>query len=265
MSFYTFIKDALNHERAVARRIDQLDLLNALISERTDKVDSLSDEIKKIEERLAAIKTFYPGLSEEQAVVAYFELLKEKNAKLSEEIALKEAELKQLSEQLGIVQELNKIETTRAMLKERKRQFQEFKKNNVSLRDVIIATYEIDSDKDHTYVDGFVYFSDTTYYVKGEPETGRLYRSIDGARIIGFTSDMKVLLISTNSNTELSINTVPVLWHSLVDVCDMLDVDIRSTVVSFDFIANVRTKFNNAFYFNENSNGKWYLERKKRD
>lgn len=47
MSFYTFIKDALNHERAVARRIDQLDLLNALISERTDKVDSLSDEIKK--------------------------------------------------------------------------------------------------------------------------------------------------------------------------------------------------------------------------
>lgn len=166
---------------------------------------------------------------------------------MSEEIALKEAELKKLSEQLGIVQELDRIETTRTMLEERKRQFQEFRRNNVSLRDVIMAVYKIASDNRRIYIDGFVYFSDTTYYVDGKPETGRLYRSIDGARIIGFTSDMKVRLISTNPNTELSINTVPVLWYSLVDVCDMIGVDITSTVVSFDFITNVRTKFNNAF------------------
>lgn len=247
----------LNHKKTVDGRFEQLELLDALITERTIKSESLKA-------RIAEIGYFYPGLEEDEAVTKYFADVKTESSKLDAEIAQKREELKQITEQLGILGEMDSIFKQRAKLQEEKRSFQEFRKNNVSLRDAVIAVYKIAS-YDRKYIDGFVYFSDTTYSVNGEPKTERLYRSIDGARIIGFTSDMKVHLISTNPNTELSINTVPVLWFPLVDVCDMLSVDLTSTVVSFDFIANVTTKFNNAFYFNENSKGKWYLERKKRN
>lgn len=251
----SLIKDALNHKKAEARRFEQLELLDKLICERAEKADSLSGELEELEERLAHIRAFYPGLDEEQATLKYFESLKNESARLSDEITKKEAELNQISERLGIMQELDNIAKARAKLEEEKRSFQEFKNSNIRVRDVIICLYDVGIRE--LIVDAFIYFANGTYVANnGDEQECRLYQDMSGNRIVGFSKDMKESLAPT---IDFSINTFAEAWFQFIDVYTMVELYPAGTFVKPEFISSVVKSIINDFTFAENK-----LQRKKR-
>lgn len=252
----SLIKDVLNHKNAEARRFEQLELLDKLICERADKADSLSGELEELEERLTHIRTFYPGLDEEQATLKYFESLKEESAKLRDEITKKEAELNQISERLGIMQELDNIAKARSRLEEEKKSFQEFKNSNIRVRDVIICLYDVGIRE--LIVGAFIYFANGTYIANNRDEQEcRLYQDMSGNRVAGFSKDMKESLAPT---IDFSINTFAKAWFPFIDVYTMVGLYPSGKFVKPEFISSVVESIINDFTFAENK-----LQREKRN
>ncbi len=216
MNFFEYF---FNHKKTVERMFDQLDALNNIIAERTQNAEVLGEQLKNLETRITEIMTNYPELSEEEAIKKYFTTLKEENGSLEADIASKKTELESLRKKLKILSNLSNINAERKKLEADVASLKKYKSKHIKPEDVIIAFYQV--KEAFACCNAFVYCDDTTYTDKEDEQEypGKIYKSLNGNRIIGFTYDFKTPLFTSVPDGNNDINTSPRLWFSFTDIC----------------------------------------------
>lgn len=199
----SFIRDFFNHEKAVERRIKQLEALNDLIEERKKEASDAEAQVLELEDRIAQIKAMYPGLSADESVQKYFELKREQ---------------KQMLEQISLEREA---------LKKEKEDLVKYKNSFINVEDIIFAVYTMNNGD--IIANAFIYVGDTDYADKDDRDDkgnkkiykAKYYKSISGDRIIGLNLKLDKSLISTTGETYdgYVINTNPDVWFTFTDIC----------------------------------------------
>lgn len=228
----SFISYFFNHKRTVDRMFQQLEALNETLEERRARVDLLNSQAEELEARIREIMSKYPDLNEEEALKKYFETLKSENDSLKSDIAIKKQTLASLERRLGIMNNLADLMSERRKLETQVQTLKDYKKEHIRPGDVLIAFYQ--QKDDFACCSPFVYYGDTEYtsckdedkpYEERKKYPGKRYKSLDGSRLIGFSYDMKITLITTELSGEDDINTSPSIWFTLADVCQEIGSD----------------------------------------
>lgn len=220
----SLLGDYLNHNDAVRFRIEQLESLNSVISERKEQAYEAGEELRGLEARIKEAKTMFPGITEVEAWKKYTESLKQQNQILESDIVSKRKELADLLAKLGIAVELEKINAEKEKLKQEIALLEEYKSSLIKVEDVIFAVYTLPNGE--LIANAFVYIQDTIYDHKGTEYKGKHYKSIIGNRVIGLTYKRDKSLIDSNEGIKkekITINTALDLWFDFEDVCIMLD------------------------------------------
>jgi len=219
----SFIGDYFSHKNAVKGRIEQLEGLNDVINERKEEARIAGEELNFLETRIAEIKSKYPDLSEEEALIKYFTSLKAQNEALEKDIALNTEKLSSLKAKLNIVLELDKIATEKEKIEKELIDLTERKKSLVKVEDIIFAIYTLNSGE--AVANAFIYVGDTDYKNAIKTYPGKYYKSISGDRVIGLNLKLTEYFTSKSGKLYMGYvaNTEPNLWFTFVDVCMTLD------------------------------------------